>query len=85
MEGEPDLIVCDILMPELNGLQLTEKLKNDFQTSHIPIILLTALATSDDHLQGVEAGADVYITKPFSIKFLLTRIIKLIEQREMLR
>ncbi len=85
IESEPDLIVCDIIMPELDGIQLTQKLKNDFQTSHIPIILLTALASTDYQLRGVEAGADAYITKPFSIKYLLTKIIKLIEQREQLR
>jgi signal transduction histidine kinase/ligand-binding sensor domain-containing protein/DNA-binding response OmpR family regulator len=84
-ETEPDLIVCDIMMPELDGIQVTQKLKGDFQTSHIPIILLTALASSDYELKGTEAGADAYITKPFSIKYLLTKIIKLIEQREKLR
>ncbi|HEY4786105.1 MAG TPA: response regulator, partial [Bacteroidales bacterium] len=84
-EDEPDLIICDILMPEMNGLQLTQKLKSDFQTSHIPIVLLTALASPDYQLQGTEAGADAYITKPFSIKYLLTKVIKLIEQRETLR
>ena len=84
-ETEPDLIVCDIMMPEMDGIQVTQKLKGDFQSSHIPIILLTALASSEYELKGTEAGADAYITKPFSIKYLLTKIIKLIEQREMLR
>ena len=82
---DADLIVCDILMPGMNGYEVTRKLKNDFTTSHIPVILLTAMNSPESHLQGVESGADAYITKPFSTKFLLTRVFKLIEQREKLR
>ncbi len=82
---EPDLIVCDVLMPGMNGYEVTKKLKSDFTTSHVPIILLTALSTPDKHMEGIEAGADAYITKPFSIKLLLARIFRLIEQRERLQ
>ncbi len=82
---EADLIVCDVLMPRMNGFEVTKKLKSDFQTSHIPIILLTALGSPENHLEGIESGADAYIPKPFSVKLLLARIIKLIEQREKLR
>ncbi|WP_321519098.1 two-component regulator propeller domain-containing protein [uncultured Bacteroides sp.] len=82
---DADLIVCDVLMPGMNGYEVTRKLKDDFQTSHIPVILLTALGTTENHLEGIESGADAYITKPFSVKLLLARIIKLIEQREKLR
>lgn len=80
-----DLIISDVMMPGYNGFQITRKLKNDFNTSHIPIILLTALNASESHLEGVESGADAYITKPFSTKLLLASIFKLIEQREKLR
>lgn len=80
-----DLIVCDVLMPGMTGLEVTKKLKSDFETSHIPIILLTALNSPEKHLEGIEVGADAYIAKPFSIKLLLTRIFRLIEQRDKLR
>ena len=82
---DADLIICDVLMPGMTGFEVTRRLKNDFDTSHIPIILLTALSTTESHLEGVENGADAFITKPFSLKLLLTRIFKLIEQREKLR
>lgn len=82
---EVDLIVCDVLMPGLSGFEVTSQLKNNFDTSHIPIILLTALTSEDKQLEGAKCGADSYITKPFSPKLLLTRIVKLIEQREKLR
>ena len=82
---DADLIICDVLMPGLSGFEVTGKLKNDFNTSHIPIILLTALNAPESHLEGVESGADAYITKPFSTKLLLARIFKLIEQRDKLR
>ncbi|WP_321426386.1 two-component regulator propeller domain-containing protein [uncultured Bacteroides sp.] len=84
-EYDADLIVCDVLMPRMGGYEVTKRLKEDFQTSHIPVILLTALGTTENHLEGIESGADAYITKPFSSKLLLARIIKLIEQREKLR
>lgn len=80
-----DIIVCDVLMPGMNGFEVTRKLKTDFNTSHIPIVLLTAMSTSENQLEGIESGADAYITKPFNIKLLLARISQLIEQREKLR
>lgn len=80
-----DLIICDVLMPGMNGFDVTRKLKSNFDTSHIPIILLTAMSTPENQLEGVESGADAYITKPFSPKLLLARIFQLIEQREKLR
>ena len=83
--GDFDLIICDILMPGITGFEVTRKLKYSFETSHIPIILLTALGSQEKQLEGIEAGADAYITKPFSIKYLLARIFKLIEQREKLQ
>lgn len=82
---DADLIICDVLMPGMNGFEVTRRLKNDFDTSHIPIILLTAMSSPDSHLEGVESGADAYITKPFKPRLLLARAFKLIEQREKLR
>lgn len=82
---DADLIICDVLMPGMTGFEVTKKLKSDFATSHIPIILLTALNSPEKHLEGIEAGADAYIAKPFSIKLLLARVFRLIEQREKLR
>jgi DNA-binding response OmpR family regulator len=84
-DTDVDLIVCDVLMPGMTGFEVVRQLKADFATSHIPIILLTALSSIESHLEGVESGADAYITKPFSPKLLLARIFKLIEQREKLR
>jgi len=81
----PDLIVSDIMMPEKDGYTLTRELKNDIKTSHIPIILLTAKASEESLIQGLEIGSDDYITKPFNTKILLTRIQNLIELRRQLQ
>ena len=82
---DADLIICDVLMPGMTGFEVTKRLKSDFATSHIPIILLTALSSPEKQLEGIESGADAYISKPFSIQFLLARVFRLIEQREKLR
>mgnify|MGYP002446435175 CR=1 FL=1 len=81
----PDLIVCDVKMPDMDGFQVTHQLKENFNTSHIPIVLLTALDSPETRLKGMEQGADLYIGKPFSTKYLLTCIMNLIKQRDMLR
>lgn len=81
----PELIVSDILMPHMDGLELTSKLKSDERTSHIPIVLLTARNTSDQQLEGLETGAVDYITKPFSTKILLAKIANLLEMRNKLQ
>ena len=84
-ELDVDLIVSDVMMPGMNGFELTKRLKNSFETSHIPIILLTALSADENVLEGTESGADAYITKPFSPQLLMARIQQLLNQREILR
>jgi len=81
-EEEPDLIVSDIMMPEMDGLELTRIIKTDLKTCHIPIILLTAKASQGQKFEGLEEGADSYIPKPFNSKHLQIRVKKLLELRE---
>ncbi|MEM6348570.1 MAG: ATP-binding protein [Bacteroidota bacterium] len=85
LEMIPDLIVSDVSMPNKDGLMMTESLKQDERTSHIPIILLTARAEEKDRLAGLTNGADAYLTKPFRREELEIRIQKLIELRESMR
>lgn len=80
-EEEPDIVVSDIMMPEMDGLELTHKLKNDLKTCHIPIILLTAKSSIEQRMEGLEEGADSYIAKPFSKEHLQIRVKKLLELR----
>lgn len=86
LKGEwPDIIISDVMMPEMDGYELCEKVKGDLKTSHIPIILLTACTTIDDKLKGLKYGADSYIPKPFYPDHVITRIEMLLSGRKHLR
>ena len=81
----PKLVVCDVMMPVMDGLEFTKRLKEDTATSHIPVVLLTARSLSEQRKEGYDTGADSYITKPFSGQVLLSRIENLMRSRIMLR
>jgi len=81
----PDLIICDVMLPGLDGKTLTKAVKSSVKTSHIPIILLTAQSSIDQQIEGLQSGADLYLTKPFSLQFLKENIRNLIKNRELLR
>ena len=81
----PDLVICDVMMPVMDGLELTEQLKTNTATSHIPVIMLTAKNLEEHRAEGYEHGADSYITKPFHSKVLLARIENLLRQRQLLK
>jgi ligand-binding sensor domain-containing protein/signal transduction histidine kinase/DNA-binding response OmpR family regulator len=78
----PDLIISDIMMPGLNGIELCKKVKNDKTLSHIPLILLTARYTEEQQIEGIEAGADDYITKPFNFQILVSKIDNSVKVRK---
>ncbi|TVP99240.1 MAG: response regulator, partial [Balneolaceae bacterium] len=81
----PDLIITDLMMPEMDGYEFSEKIRSDEKTSHIPIIMLTAKAGLDPKIEGLEAGIDAFLNKPFHVKELLTTVRTLIQQRKNLK
>ena len=85
LKNPPDLVVTDLMMPKMDGLQLCRELKSNLHTSHIPIVMLTAKAGMENKIEGLEIGADDYVVKPFAPEELLARIKNLIEQRKKLR
>ena len=85
MEILPDVIVSDVMMPVMNGIECCEALKTDERTAHIPVILLTALAEERQQLEGYGAGADDYLPKPFSLAVLKAKIKNLLKRSEQLK
>lgn len=81
----PDLIISDVMMPKMDGISLCNKIKSNFVTSHIPVVLLTAKTALEHKIEGVENGADAYIEKPFNIDFLEVQVQNLLKQRKQLR
>lgn len=80
----PDVVITDVIMPTMNGHEFCSLLKNDFKTSHIPVLMLTAKAMADDWVEGLEAGADVYLNKPFDMKIMRSQLKQLISNRALL-
>ncbi|MRG45803.1 response regulator [Chitinophaga sp. SYP-B3965] len=84
-EQIPDLVISDVMMPEMDGLEFCSRLKTDERTSHIPVILLTAKSSQADHVSGLENGADLYLSKPFSTRVLELNVRNLLALREKMR
>jgi CheY-like chemotaxis protein/AraC-like DNA-binding protein len=85
LEHIPDLVVTDLMMPRMDGITLCRKLKTNPDTSHIPVVMLTAKTSDESQLEGLKTGADDYVTKPFNIVLLQARIANLLETRRVLR
>jgi signal transduction histidine kinase/ligand-binding sensor domain-containing protein/DNA-binding response OmpR family regulator len=83
-ESLPDIIVTDVIMPEMNGFDFCKKIKTDIRTSHIPLLMLTAKTTIDDRMEGIELGADAYMAKPFDMRLLRLRLNQLITSRQLI-
>ncbi|EDM36270.1 two-component system sensor histidine kinase/response regulator, hybrid ('one-component system') [Pedobacter sp. BAL39] len=84
-EHLPDLIISDIMMPEMDGNEFCKLVRQDERTSHIPVIMLTAKVALEQQLEGLESGADIYLTKPYNIQLLKSYISNLLRSKETLR
>ena len=84
IETLPDVIITDVIMPEMNGFELCRCIKTDIRTSHIPLLMLTAKAKIDDRIEGIEIGADAYMVKPFDMRLLKLRLSQLITSRQLI-
>ena len=83
--GKVDIVVSDIMMPVMDGMTLCQKLKQNFNTNHIPIVLMTALGSDADRIAGITNGADAYVSKPFNIDVLRTTVVQLLKSRQLLQ
>ena len=82
---QPDLIISDVMMPEIDGLSFTHRIKQNKLWSHIPLILLSALHHEDDQVKGLDSGAEAYVTKPFNVKYLEKIVYRLIQRKSELK
>ena len=80
----PDLIITDVIMPVMDGLQLCKNIKADLKTSHIPLLMLSAKAMVKDRLEGIDSGADIYLSKPFELDILKSSLAQLITSRQIM-
>lgn len=83
-KGIPDIIITDVIMPEMNGFDLCVSIKNDLRISHIPVLMLTTKTMTDDWVEGIESGADAYMSKPFNLRILKSRLTQLTSNRQLL-
>ncbi len=83
-KASPDIIITDVIMPEMNGFDLCVNIKNDIRISHIPILMLTTKSMTDDWVEGIESGADAYMSKPFNMRVLKSRLKQLVANRKLL-
>lgn len=83
--GKVDIVISDIMMPVMDGMTLCQKLKSNFNTNHIPIVLVTALGSDADRIAGISNGADAYVSKPFNIDVLRTTVVQLLKSRQLLQ
>ncbi|MBN2519371.1 MAG: response regulator, partial [Bacteroidales bacterium] len=79
---QPDLIITDVMMPKMDGIKMTKQIKENYELSHIPVIMLTAKSTIEDQIIGIESGAESYILKPFNSEFLKAVLVNMLKQRE---
>ncbi|MDA1122079.1 MAG: response regulator [Bacteroidetes bacterium] len=85
IEHLPDLIICDVMLPKMDGFEVTSILKEDFRTLHIPVIILTAMDRAENEIRSLKRGADAYVTKPFNLSLLKERIRMLLKTRDSLK